>query len=155
MTEASDSFEFEKLAHDMALIRIAKDAPSYQAAETASEIIQELVFLAVTHTKGKQDPHITLRGIFRGITQALFALNKDMPQACVRLLQEIPHLADRLELDFATLMTWAMEGIASLSGPLGRDNCHKIRAKIDENFMGAGEIFEGLCAKNPQAQTPK
>ena len=151
MAEASGNFEFEKLAHDMALVRITKETPSYQAAEIASEIIQELIFLAITHTKGKQDPHITLHGIFRGITQALFALNKDMPQACVRLLQEIPHLSDRLELDFATLMTWAMEGIASLAGPLGRDNCHKIRAKIDETFMGAGEIFEKLCAQN----TPK
>lgn len=148
MTETPDSFEFEKLAHDMALVRITKEDPAYKAFETAAEIIQELVFLAITHTKDRQDPHITLKGIFRGVTQALFALNKDMPPACVRLLQEIPHLSERLELDFATLMTWAMEGIASLSAPLGRENCHKIRAKIDENFMGAGEIFEKLCAQN-------
>ncbi len=148
MAETTDNFEFEKLAHDMALVRITKEDPSYKAAETAADIIQELVFLAITHTKGKQDPHITLKGIFRGVTQALFALNKDMPQACVRLLQEIPHLSERLELDFATLMTWAMEGIASLASPLGRENCHKIRAKIDENFMGTGEIFEKLCAQN-------
>ena len=73
MSETTDSFEFEKLAHDMALIRITKEDPGYKASETAAEIIQELIFLAVTHTKDKQDPHITLKGIFRGITQALFA----------------------------------------------------------------------------------
>lgn len=148
ISEDRDNYEFEKLAHDMTLARVTKEEPQYKSRETSAEILRELVFLAITHTRVKQDPRLTLKGIFRGIMQAMFALDKDLPETSVRLLQEIPNLSDRLVIEFSDLMTWAMEGIASLSGPLGRENCRKIRTKIDENFMGAGGVFDKLCAES-------
>jgi hypothetical protein len=143
-----NDYEFEKLAHDMALSRVLKKEPISESCETAADIVRELVFLAISHTRVKQDPRVTLQEIFRGVMQAMFALDKDLSQTAVRLLQEIPNLADRLVIDFSSLMTWAMEGIASLAPAFGRENCRKMQRKIDEKFMGAGEIFGKLCSQS-------
>ena len=147
MVDLADDYEFEKLAHDMVLNRVKKEEALSNSCETAAQIVKELVLIAITYTRVKQDPRFTLYKIFRGVMQAMFALGKDLPQTMIRLLQEIPNLADQLGIDFSSLMTWAMEGTASLSESFGRENCQKIRSNIEEKFMGAGDIFEKLCSQ--------
>ena len=77
--------------------------------------------------------------------QAMFALGKDLPQTMIRLLQEIPNLADQLGIDFSSLMTWAMEGYVKEGIYLERmreagnsDDSHSLFSVHISTYFGQG-----------------
>ena len=138
---AGDPFEFEKLAKEIVLSRL-KDAPDAHAL--AAEVAKQIAVTAVTSTREKQDPQVTVTASCKGVMEGIMVLEKDMPKTAVALLQMMATIAQEANLDPGECMTWAMKGIAPIckltTGPI-RDS---VQAAIEENFMGAGQVFSDI-----------
>ncbi len=71
-------------------------------------------------------------------------IEKDLPRTAVALLRQMATVAQETNLDPAECMTWAMEGIAPVVKVAPGGAADSVRAAIEENFMGAGEVFESI-----------
>ena len=139
-----EEYDFEKLAREIVVSRLNG---SDNAPAAAAEIAKEVMVTSVKSTKTRQDPHLTISAVCRGVMSGLLLIEKDMPQAAAVILKELPQIAP--EIEPADVMTWAMEGIASVAMLAGPDKCNAIQARIEQNFMGAGAVFSEICAKVP------
>lgn len=138
-----DSFDFEKLAKEIVLDKL-KNVEAAAAAAAAAEIIKKISVTAVTGTRESQDPRVSVSAACRGIMSGMVLLEKDLPATAAAVLQQMSAVAAETNQDPAECMTWAMEGMAAvcrLSSPTVQD---AVRGAIDEKFMGAGEVFDGL-----------
>jgi hypothetical protein len=72
-------------------------------------------------------------------------IDKSLPEAAVAILQGMSETAVLVHLDPGDLMTWGMEGIASVCHVAGTEARLSVRMAIEESFMGAGEVFGALC----------
>jgi hypothetical protein len=136
-------YDFETLAKEIAVaLREDENAPA-----DAANAARKMVIAAVTSTRERQDPRLTVGGVCRGIMAGMVLLEKDLPAASVALLGQMATVAQEASLDPADCMTWAMEGIAPVAkmAPGGPD---AVRAAIEENYMGAGEVFDRIVAES-------
>jgi hypothetical protein len=142
MTE--DGYDFDKLTREMvvATLRNSEKAPQ-QAAQMAATTITS----GVLSTRARQDPRLTVIGVCRGAMSGILLIEKDMIVTAVELLRSMGNLSHSTSLDPGDLMTWAMEGIASVMPMAAPDLKTRVQEAIEENFMGAGSVFAGICAK--------
>lgn len=134
--------DLEKLARDITSDRLkALDNADVAAAEIAAKIIVS----AVKNTQQRQDPHLTVTAVCRGVMAGILLIEKDLPMAAGELLLCMGHLAQELHLDPQEMMTWCMEGISGVAVMANEQTRLAIRNKIDEKFMGAGAVFGDLC----------
>lgn len=134
-------YDFEKLAREIVVgrLRDVEDAPTM-----ASEMARKIVVAAVLSTRSRQDPHLTVADSCRGVMSGMLILEKNMAAAAVALLIQMAFVAQEANLDPADCMTWAMEGIAPVAKLAPGGAVDSIRASIEENFMGAGAVFENI-----------
>ena len=139
-----EEYSFEKLAREIVLSRLknAEKAPQ-EAADTAKKIIID----GVTSTKGRQDPHLTVSGVCRGVMSGVLLNDQSLPETAVFLLGEMADVAQEVQLDPADLMTWGMEGIADVAVMASANAASSIQEQIEQRFMGVGEIFSQICRK--------
>ncbi|MBI5241893.1 MAG: hypothetical protein HY926_15580 [Elusimicrobia bacterium] len=145
MTEP-DSYDFEKLAREIITSRL-KDIPADTAAAAAAEVASKIIVAGVTSTAKRQDPHLTVAGICRGVMSGMLLIEKDLVATAVALVKSMAHLALETHLDPADMMTWAMEGIAAVCVVGHGDLKANVREALEQNFMGTGEVFGELLAK--------
>ncbi len=143
MTEAAD-YDFEKLAREItsARLRGLEKAPA-----AAGEIAAKIIIAGVQSTKARQDPRLSVISVCRGVLGGMLLIEGDLPAASVEILQQMAHLAQELHLDPADMMTWAMEGFASVVVLGHSDLGPRLRDAIEHKFMGAGGVFDELCQK--------
>ncbi len=136
-----DDFNLEKLAKEIVVerLRSVDDAPS-----GAGEVAHKIVSQAVNGTR--QDPHLTVRAVCKGLMSGMFLLNQDLPRTAVAILGQMNAVAVETHQDPAELMTWAMEGIAPVAAMAGGHAKDDIAHAIDAAFMGAGEVFTQACS---------
>jgi hypothetical protein len=134
-------YDFEKLAREIVIGRLkdVEDAPT-----TASEMARKIVVAAVLSTRSRQDPRVTVTDSCRGVMSGMLILEKNLASAAVALLVQMAFVAQEANLDPADCMTWAMEGIAPVAKLAPGGAVDSIRASIEENFMGAGTVFEDI-----------
>ena len=138
---ADDPYEFEKLAKEIVVSRL-KDAPDAHAL--AAEVAKQITVTAVMSTREKQDPKITVIRSCKGVMEGIMVLEKDMPKTAVALLQMMATVAQEAGLDPADCMTWAMQGIAPVCKLTTDPVRDSVRAAIEDNFMGAGQVFSDI-----------
>lgn len=145
----TDSLNLGQLTQAMIVSRLQEvhDAPAI-----AAEIARKTLVSGVRATQAAgQSPQDAVREVCKGTMAGLLLIEKDLPAGAVRVLQCIAETAQELHLDPSEMMTWAMEGIAAITPVLSHERRYAIRAAIEEAFLGAGEIFDGLCSRAGKA----
>jgi hypothetical protein len=144
MPENDPEYDFEKLAREIVISRLGalEGAPS-----AAAEIAKKIIVTGIRSTKVRQDPHMTVVAVCKGVLGGMLVLNKDLAETSVKVLKEIPQIAHEVPIDPSDLMTWGMEGIASVALMAGDAARSSIQERIEESFMGAGAVFSRLCSR--------
>ncbi len=137
-----DTYDFEKLSREI-LLSQAK-GPKDSAA-LAAGAVREVLVVAIEGTRFRQEPRATVQGVCRGVMGGLLIAGKNLPEGAVAIMKQMAEIADKVQLDPMDLMTWSMEGIASMAGAAGRDQRSAIIGAVSDAFMGVGEIFYSLC----------
>lgn len=140
-----ESYDFEKLAREIVAGRLAGLAE--RAPETAAEIAKRILISALQSTGNKQDPRQSTAAICRGVLGGLMLINQDLSQAAPLILRELAAVSHEVPIANEDLMTWAMEGFASVAVLAGPEPEHAMQLAIDQAFMGAGEVFGKACEK--------
>lgn len=137
-----DDFNLEKLAKEIVVERLKglADAPA-----GAGAVARQIVTKAITGTQARQAPRDSVIATCRGLMSGMLILGKDLPSTAVVILRQMNAVAVETHQDPAELMTWAMEGIASVAKLEGRRTCEDIKLAIDLDFMGAGNVFASAC----------
>ncbi|MCX5793973.1 MAG: hypothetical protein NTY77_00570 [Elusimicrobia bacterium] len=150
---APDSPDFEKLARETVTGRL-KGIPGEAAAETAAAVAKKIIIAAVADTTRRQDPHLMITGVCRGVMSGMLLIEKDLVLTAVELVKSMAHLGQEAHLDPGDLMTWAMEAIAEVC-VLGHPEVGaNVREALEHNFIGTGEVFGGLLVKAAQDRHP-
>ena len=134
-------YDFEKLAKEIVVAKL-KDAAD--PAALAAEIVRKIAVSGLAGTRGRQEPRVTVAAACRGVMSGMLLIEKDLPKTAVALLAQMALIAQEANLDPAECMTWAMEGIAPIVKMAPGVATDAVGAAIEENFMGAGAVFEGL-----------
>lgn len=142
--EPEHEYAFENLAKEIVLQKL-KGVENPE--EQTGQIVLEIAVPAVTSTRGRQDPHTTVTATCRGIMQGMILLEGDLSRTAVSLLGQVAMLAQEAELDPAECMTWAMEGMATVCRMAPNPVRSAISTAIEDNFMGAGEVFNKLVGE--------
>ncbi len=136
-----DDFNFEKLAREIVMSKLKSlDKP----AETAAQVAEKIMVAAVKSTGERQHPMVTIIKVCRGSMSGIVIIDKDLTGAALALLKKVMIVSDQLKLDPESVMTWFLEGIAEVTPMVGSDIRNNIQYKIEEEFLGAGEIFSKL-----------
>lgn len=137
-----DAFDFEPLAKEIVTARL-KEAADVPAA--AAEFARQMIVAGVASTQSKQDPRKTVTDVCKGIMGGALVLEKELPPIAVALLAETAAIANEVHLDPAEMMTWAMEGFASVCRMGGAPVESAVQEAIEAKYMGAGEAFAAAC----------
>jgi hypothetical protein len=134
-------YDFEKLAKEIVIEKLkdAEDSPAL-----AAEVAHKLVVSGLAGTDGRLDPRATVAAACRGVMSGMLLIEKDLPKTAVALLNMMALISQEANLDPAECMTWAMEGIAPVAKLTSGETAESIGAAIEENFMGAGQVFEDI-----------
>ncbi|MBI4677902.1 MAG: hypothetical protein HY748_10000 [Elusimicrobia bacterium] len=144
-TVPEGQYDFEPLSREIVVNRLRDaDDPCRAAAKTARDIILP----ALKATLPAQEPRITAYQVCRGVTTGILAISKDVPETALAILEMTAEIAAEGSLEPADLMTWAMEGIASVMYLAGPEIRSAVHSAIEGRFMGAGAIFSDLCRKH-------
>lgn len=135
--------EVEKLAHSR-IISGGLDAAE-RAPEAAAEIATKIAAEAVQSAKSSDEKRMTVRRICRGVMSGMLLLNKNLPDTAICLLKASAVMSQDLNLDPMDVMTWCLEGIADITPVAPPEARGAIAGRIEENFMGAGQIFGDFC----------
>lgn len=149
MAGMEQEYDFEKLAKEIVLERL-RDLPNPPAA--AGEIALKIAVPAVTSTRLRQDPRLTVSATCRGVMQGMLLLEKDLGETAVSLLNQMAAISQEADLDPADCMTWAMEGMAPVCRLASSHVQDSVSHAIEEHFMGAGQIFNDLVRAAPEAE---
>ena len=139
----ADDYDFEKLAREIVLTQLSGMAE--KAPEAAAQAARRILVSGVTSTHQRQDPHLTVTAVCRGILGGMMVANQDLPQTVVLTLQQLGDASHEVPLSPEDLMTWAMEGFASVAVVAGPRAMDAIEAEIESKIMGAGTVFRNLC----------
>jgi hypothetical protein len=134
-------FDFERLAKEIVVEKM-KDAPDPSAL--AAEVVHKIAVSGLNGTRARQEPRLTVAAACRGVMAGMLLIEKDLPKTAVALLAQMALIAQEASLDPAECMTWAMEGIAPIVKLAPGGAADAVEAAIEENFMGAGAVFQGL-----------
>ncbi|HVA66778.1 MAG TPA: hypothetical protein VNK24_07625 [Elusimicrobiota bacterium] len=137
-----ETYDFEKLSREIALSR-AKESPD--SAALAARAAREVIVIAVEGTRFRQEPRTTVKDVCRGVMSGLLISGKRLPDGAVAILRQMAEIADKVHIDPMDLMTWGMEGIASVVVAASREERSAVGGAISDAFMGAGEVFRALC----------
>ena len=137
-----DDFNLETLAKQIVVERLKGVADPVSGA---GDIAHQIVSKAITGTSARQAPRDSVIAVCRGLMSGMLLLEKDLPATAVAILSQMSVVATETHQDPAELMTWAMEGIASIAKLAGRHTCEAIEHAIDAAFMGAGQVFATAC----------
>lgn len=133
--------DLERSAQEAVVARL-KDAPD--PAAQAAAIARGLAVAELASARGRSDPRATVAAACRGAMAGTLLVEKDLPKAALALLAQMAVVAHEANLDPAECMTWAMEGIAPVVKLAPAGTADAVAAAIEESFMGAGAVFEGL-----------
>lgn len=150
----TDQFNLGQLTKEMVVSRLkeVEDAPA-----AAAEIVTKTIISAVKSTRAAgQSPRDTVAEITWGAISGLILIEKDLPRGAALLLKGLAEVSASLDLEAADLMTWSLEGMARIAPVATPEIRARLREAIETEFMGVGEVFDGLCeqAKN-QAPPPQ
>ena len=134
-------YDFEKLAKEIVVAKLkdAADAPAL-----AAEVAHKIAVTGLAGTSARQEPRTTVAAACRGVMSGMMLIEKDLPKTAVALLAQMALIAQEANLDPADCMTWAMEGIAPVVKLAPAGAADAVGAAIEESFMGAGGVFEGI-----------
>lgn len=137
-----DDFNLEKLAKEIVVERLkgVADPPS-----GAGAVARQIVTKAISGTRARQSPRVTVAAVCRGLMTGMLILGQDLPGTAVAILSQMSAVATATHQDPAELMTWAMEGISQVAALSGRHSCEAIELAIEAAFMGAGQVFASAC----------
>lgn len=136
----SDTPDYEKQAKEAVAAVIAAD-PVAGAATTVPVMCQHISHAA----RASKDPKTAIVGVCRGAMQAVLLGGQKVPDAAVKLLEALPNTSLMMRTSPEDLMSWVLQGIADVTPMAGPEVRDELRTKIEEKFMGTGEIFDGFC----------
>jgi len=122
-----------------------RQAVSAGGIDKAVTVVGQWISRAAGSSK---DPRPAVVGVCRGGMGALLVAGQDLPEAAVKILESLPNLSLMMRVGPEELMSWVMEGIAEVTVIAPPEAADAIRTRIDERFMGAGEVFDSLCEKS-------
>lgn len=137
-------YDFEKLAREISAERLKG---LENAADGAAEVAAKIIASSIQSTRDKQAPGETVTAVCRGVMAGLTLCGKELPEPAVAILSKMAALAAELNLDPQEMMTWGMAGIADIAVVASAQAPYAVSQAIDAKFMGAGEVFNGLCEK--------
>lgn len=130
--------DHEKPARDAVTAALAQGA---DLDKLATIVLQHVSHSARAAQETKAAVVSAVRGAFLGAALGL----QDVPELALRVLEGLPNISLMMRAGPEDLMSWVMEGVADAAAaaatPDGRD---KISTRIEEKFMGAGQVFEKL-----------
>jgi hypothetical protein len=134
-------YDFEKLAKEIVVEKL-KDVDDPPAL--AAEVAHKIAVSGLASTRGQVEPRLAVAAACRGVMAGMLLIEKDLPKTAVALLTKMALIAQEANLDPADCMTWAMEGIAPVVRLAPGGASDAVGTAIEENFMGAGEVFQGI-----------
>lgn len=135
-------YDFEKLAREISAERLKG---LENAADGAAEVAAKIISSSIQSTRDKQAPAHTVTAVCRGVMSGLMLCGKELPEPSVAVLSKMAALAAELNLDPQEMMTWGMAGVADVAVVASAEAPYAIGQAIEKKFMGAGEVFSGLC----------
>lgn len=141
----SERLDLGRLAKEIVASRLkgVADAPT-----VAAEIVKKTIVAGVQATKARgEDPHLTVQDVVQGALHGLILIEGDVIAATVAIMGRLSEAAQEVHIDPQELLTWALEGAAKLTPVVDRDVMYRIRVAIEKQYMGVGEVFDKLCAK--------
>lgn len=144
-----EDYDFEKLAREIVTQRLKgiDDAP-----KAAAEIAKKIIVAGVQGTKSRQDPHLTVSAVCRGVISGMILIEADLPETAVFILREMANIAAETHLDPTEMMTWSMEGIGQVAPMAGAEVSGRIHDRIEETFQGAGLVFRDILERLRKSQ---
>lgn len=146
----TDYFNFGALTKEMIMSRLkgAEDAPA-----VAAGIVKQTILAGVPTAKAAgQNPKESVEQICFGAMRGLLLVEKDLPRGAILILREMAEVSQQVGIDPSELMTWTMDGIARITPMTSAQVREEIRGLIEQDYMGAGEVFISFCEKY-RAQT--
>ncbi|MBI5210983.1 MAG: hypothetical protein HY927_13520 [Elusimicrobia bacterium] len=139
------AYDFETLSREIVVSRL-RDAEDHPAA--AAKTARDIILPALRSTFPSQAPRLTTIQVCRGIVTGSFFIDKDIAATVIAVLEMTAEIAHEGNLEPSEIMTWAMEGVASVMAVVGANTQYAVQTAIEERFMGAGAIFGELCQKS-------
>ncbi|MBI5202604.1 MAG: hypothetical protein HY925_13520 [Elusimicrobia bacterium] len=138
-----ERLDLGKLTKEIVSSRLV-DVPD--APAVAGEVVKKTIVAGVTAARArKEDPRLVVQDVVHGAMMGLILIDKDLPTAAASIMANLSEAANEVHVDPQEMLTWALEGMAKGMKMASPDVEYKIRAGIDKQFMGAGEVFDKLC----------
>ncbi len=139
----SDRLDLGKLTQEIVSSRLMDVA---DVSAVVGEVVKKTIVAAVGAARArKEDPHLVVGDVCFGAMKGLMLIDKDLPAAASAILANLSEAANEVHVDPQEMLTWALEGFAKLTTVAQDDAIYKIRAAIDKQFMGAGDVLDKLC----------
>jgi hypothetical protein len=135
------NIDLERLAKEKVIGAITAGMETNEAVEV---IVKKIAIATVLNPPQGVDSRGAVSAACRGVLSGILLLERDLPSAAAAILSQMTMVATESHLDPADCMTWAMEGMAPVCRMAPTHICHSVRSAIDERFMGAGEVFDGM-----------
>jgi hypothetical protein len=142
MTDAAD---YEKLSKD-AIVSLLKSGGDTGAPKVAALVCQ----LIAQAARGTHDARASVTASVRGSMSGVIVGGPDLAEVSVKILETLPNMSLMSRVGPEEIMSAVLEGIADLTPLMPPNVKDSISAHLEEKFMGAGEVFDGLCQKARQ-----
>ena len=109
-------------------------------AKVTPVLMQRLSYAARVAGSNPKEPVIA---VVRAGCVACAVGGIDLADLTIAILQELPNTSLMVKAGPEDLMSWVMQGAAEAAVTAAGDR-EKIATKIEEKFMGAGQVFEGF-----------
>lgn len=133
------STDFEKQAREAVTAGLAN-----AAGPTTVQITCQCITRAA---QSGADPKKAVVAVVKGSMGALILANKDLPDTAIKLLDSLATMSLFSRVGPEEVMSAVLEGIAAVTPMTNRQVRDSLYAKIDERFMGAGQVFDDFCEK--------
>ena len=139
------------MSEEITLERQAREAVAAELSKKSGAAAAVMGSLIARASRSATDPHAAVVDVCRGGMGALLLAGQDLPASAVQILEILPNLSLMMRSGPEQLMTWVMEGIAAAAAMSSPDVQESIKTRIDEKFMGAGDVFGSFCEKARQS----
>jgi len=146
----AESLEFGHITKEMIVSNLkgAEDAP-----KVAADIVRQTITAGLPSARASgKNPQDAVQEICFGAMSGLLLIEKDLPKGAILIIKGMAEIAQKVGVEPSELMTWAMEGIARITPMTSVQVREEIRALIEQDYMGAGEVFSNLCDKHKNDQ---
>lgn len=144
-----EDFKVGQLTKELVAIQLKK---MEDPCAVAAGLVCKTLRLAIK--PGETGAGKVIEDAVRGGMQGLLLSGGDVPRGGILVLEAVGELAVELQLDPTETLKSALLGLARLRPVLLQEQLDELKAGVEAHFLGAGEVFAGLLAEQPDPDRP-